>query len=360
MKGIERFISYKEMLILPDDEKLQYSGRIDFKNKREPLLIYPSSSIAIKFTGTTCKAIIKNKQAYWTNYLGCFIDGEQKTIEILNDDQSCLTLAEGLEDKEHTLLLFKRMDGCHRITFYGFVLDDHAKIVQIEDKPKRRIEVYGDSVSAGEVSEAVDYVGKVDPEHHGEFSNSWYSYGWMTARKLNAEIHNIAQGGIALLDHTGWFGTPDKIGLESTYNKLQYNPDLGEITPWNFKKYIPQVVVVAIGQNDNHPIDYMAADYYSNESKRWRMHYKEFVLNLRKIYKNATIILSTTILGHDPSWDRSIEEVCKEIQDDKVYHFMYSQNGVGTCGHIRISEAEQMSKELTVFIEGLGEKVWEN
>ena len=48
--------------------------------------------------------------------------------------------------------------------------------------PKRKIEVYGDSVSAGEVSEALDFVGKEDPEHNGEYSNSWYSYAWMTAK----------------------------------------------------------------------------------------------------------------------------------------------------------------------------------
>ena len=51
--------------------------------------------------------------------------------------------------------------------------------------------MYGDSVSAGEVSEAVEYTGKPDPEHNGQYSNSWYSYAWMTARRLDAEIHDI-------------------------------------------------------------------------------------------------------------------------------------------------------------------------
>ena len=46
------------------------------------------------------------------------------------------------------------------------------------------MEVFGDSVSCGEVSEALKYVGKPDPEHDGEYSNSWYSYAWITARKL--------------------------------------------------------------------------------------------------------------------------------------------------------------------------------
>ena len=58
------------------------------------------------------------------------------------------------------------------------------------------MEVYGDSVSAGEVSETVDYVGKVDPVHDGHFSNCYYSYSWMCARKLGAKLHDIAQGGI--------------------------------------------------------------------------------------------------------------------------------------------------------------------
>lgn len=34
-----------------------------------------------------------------------------------------------------------------------------------------------------------------------------------------------------------------------------------------FSRYIPHVVVVAIGQNDNHPVDYMAEDYDSENPK---------------------------------------------------------------------------------------------
>jgi len=360
MDNLNQFVENSEILILPNNENLQYSGRIDFTNEEEPMFVFPCSYIALRFTGTTCKIIIKNKHSYWTNYLGYIIDGKQEKIMIQDEEQVCLTLADNLEDKEHTLLLFKRMDACHTVIFYGFVFDKGVKISKAEDKPNRRIEVYGDSVSAGEVSEAVDYVGKADPEHQGEFSNSWYSYAWMTARKLNAQIHNIAQGGIALLDHTGWFAAPDYIGMEQVYNKLQYNPETGEVNTWDFKCYTPHVIIVAIGQNDNHPVDYMAADYNSEESKNWRTHYKAFIQNLRAIYKEATIVLATTILRHDFSWDKAIEEVTQDLQDNKVYHFIYSQNSVGTHGHIRIPEADRMSDELAAFINSLGEEIWNN
>ena len=57
----------------------------------------------------------------------------------------------------------------------------------------------------------MDYTGKTDPEHQGGYSNSWYSYAWMTARMLNAQIHDIAQGGIALMDGQGWFHEPSRL-----------------------------------------------------------------------------------------------------------------------------------------------------
>ena len=69
------------------------------------------------------------------------------------------TLAEGLSEGTHELLLFKRMDSCHTFTFYGFEIDDGAKVLPLPEKPKRKMEFFGDSVSCGEVSEAVEYVG---------------------------------------------------------------------------------------------------------------------------------------------------------------------------------------------------------
>ena len=83
----------------------------------------------------------------------------------------------------------------------------------------------------------------------------------ITARNLNAEINNNAQGGIAVLDGTGYF-TPvyGYLGLESTYDKLRYSAELGKVNKWDFNNYIPQVVIMAFGQNDCHPIDYINKD----------------------------------------------------------------------------------------------------
>lgn len=381
------------MWIKPDHELLQYSGRIDFTDPLAPVWVFPCTSVAVRFTGTSVKVKLENHHFYWDNYMGYFLDGKQGRILLPESGQAVLTIGEGLENKVHELLFFKRMDACHMVSFYGFEVEEDAEIYPLEEKPSRRIEVYGDSVSAGEVSEAVEYAGKEDPEHNGEYSNSWYSYAWITARKLNAQIHDIAQGGIALLDGTGWFAEPEYRGMESCYDKIIYHPEAGQEVSWDFRKYRPHLVIVAIGQNDSHlpivavgqndshlPIvavgqndshlpvhgedstyDYMAEEPQGSRAQNWREHYRDFIKKLREIYPRAEIILQTTILAHSPEWDTSIETVYRQLreQDKHLHHFKYSQNGCGTKGHIRIPEAEQMAEELTAFIQGLGEDIWQ-
>lgn len=310
------------MYIYPDNAALQYSGRIDFDCPAEPVFVYAASYVKLIFTGTFVKVKISNRRNYWTNYIGYILDGVQGKFALdMEQGAKVYTIAENLKSGRHELLLFKRMDSC------------------------------------GEVSEALEYVGKPDPEHDGEYSNSWYSYAWITARKLGAELHDTSQGGIALLDHTGWFMEPDYLGVESCYDKLEYCPALSKVKAWDFKKYQPQVVVVAIGQNDNHPVDYMAENYQSEKSVYWRKRYQEFIEKLMELYPDSQIILTTTILMHDKNWDTSIEEVCRRIDSSRVHHFMYQKNGSGTPGHIRIPEAEEMAEELSAYINSLGD-IW--
>lgn len=348
------------MFVSPDNENLQYSGRIDFDDASAPVLVYAASWVKMVFTGTSAAVSLANHRSYWTNEMGYFIDGEQGRIRLRDDaERETYTLAENLADGRHELLFFKRMDSCHTVTFYGFTVDDGAKLFLPEAKPDRRIEVYGDSVSCGEVSEALDYIGKEDPVHDGQYSNSWYSYAWMTARKLGAELHDISQGGIALLDDTGWFMEPKYVGVESCYDKIEYHPMLGPTKQWDFSAYTPQVVIVAIGQNDNHPVDYMAEDYEGAQGRYWRQHYRMFVERLMELYPRAQIILATTILQHHANWDKAIGEVCAGLSSERVHHFLYRRNGAGTPGHIRIPEAEEMAEELSAYIRSLGEEIWD-
>lgn len=354
VKNIDR---KKYSFIEGDNSNFQYIGRIDFENPKIPTLIYAGSYIKTKFEGTSISLWIKNHYNSYESAIGYIIDGkiEGKVVIEEHEEEIVLNIKENLENKVHDLILFKRADASHYVDFYGLILDKNCNILYSGDKPKRKIECFGDSISAGQVCEALDYAGKEDPEHNGELSNAWYSYSMMTARNLNAELNNNAQGGIALFNNTGYF-VDGTIGLEQTYDKLRYNPQLGDYTQWDFSRFTPNVVIMAIGQNDAYPEDYINIDM--ERRKKWKEKYKEIMRYLRVKYPNSLFVIITTILCHDKGWDEALDEIRYELDDKKVVRYLFERNGCGTPGHVRIPEAEEMADELTAFIESFGEDIW--
>lgn len=342
-----------------DQKELVYSGRIDRRNPKKPEFIFPASSLQFRFFGRSAILVLENRNVYWENYVGAIVDGEQRCWHLNREGRTEISFLDKEEqDSYHEILFFKRQDSCHEIQLCALLISEGGRILEAPSKPRRKMEVYGDSVSAGEVSEAVNDTGKVDPEHQGEYSNSWYSYAWITARKLRAELHDIAQGGIALMDGTGWFYAPDSIGMETVWNQVHYHPAFGKQVFWDFSAYIPDLVVVAIGQNDSYPIDYMKEDVFGEQAVLWKKRYRAFLEGIRRKYPKASIVCCTTLLIHDIGWDRAIKQVCQELEDKQITYFEFRRTGRGTPGHLRISEAEEMAEELAAYVEGLGIEGW--
>lgn len=336
-----------EQKIKPNHENLQYMGRIDVTDAESPLFIYAGSSVKITFHGESISAAIENWHNWNDNYLGIVIDNKIHNRIYLNKDRKehIYTLAEHLPNEPHEIVLYKMQDSVHYFALKSILLDEQALLLPNREKPNLKLEFYGDSITCGACCEAFGYEGKEDPDSAGEYCNAWYSYSMITARKLNAEIHNVAQGGISLLDRTGYFELPDTRGMLSVYDKLRYVTPFG-LSDWDFHKYIPDIVVVAIGQNDAYPEALLTEAYKEN----WKKQYSFLLASLRKHYPHAYIITATTVMIHDGQWDEMIEQAGVALQDTKIMKFTYSQNGAVTTGHIRISEAFIMAEELTEFI----------
>lgn len=350
------------MKICFNDEKIKYTGRIDICNEGA-WFYYASSQAEVRFTGSEISAQINMNTVWGMVSLGYVIDGREGRIPIpkYNDGKPAVyQIANSLEpDKEHTLILFKRQAANHSFELMSFECD--GEFLTPAPHKKLRLEFYGDSVSAGEVSEAVDFVGRCDPaSHDGIYDNAYKSYTWKTARKLDAELHNISQGGIAVFDRTGWFHGPEMIGMESVYDKLCYFPEggpvPGRITEWDFSRYIPHGVIFALGQNDQHnpatgKDDIDIADPATRE--KWKNGYKKIVNDIRRHYPSETkYVFITTLLIHDPQWDRAIDEITEELKAEgaEAYHFMFTGNGAVTPGHPREQEHEKMASELAAFL----------
>lgn len=343
------------MFYSADDERFIYSGRIDDENKKAPVFAYPATNVRVRFKGTKVSVRLKCTETDWRCFFGFFIDGQQGHLEFFYDGKEHdYLLGEGLCDTWHELMIFKRQDQCHYMTFLGIEAEE---IKRPCENPEKKIEVIGDSISCGEVSEAVLFEGQLDPPCRGEFSNAYYSYGWILARKMNAEIHLTSESGIALLENTGYFNQTDESGtnaqgMEDCFDYIEFNRYLNnaEKKPWDFSRWTPDIVIVALGQNDANPGDIMTNDFYGTKAVNWKKHYKAFVGKLMNLYPRAEIICTTSIMIHSLLWDAAIDEIIKQIASERVHHFLYSRTASATPGHVRISEADEMADELRAYI----------
>lgn len=343
------------MIFRPDDKKLSYEGRVKITPDCS-VMYYPGSSVTMRVKADKISFTL-NERRYWgTLSLGLIVDGELRkpfTLDKENVGKDTEYSVE-LDGGEHTVTIYKMHAGNHILTFKNFSVD--GELLDPPEKPKLKLEVFGDSVSAGEVTMAVDCVGKSDPENHDSiYDNSYYSFVMMTARMLNARIHNNSQGGIALFDGTGYFNLPETIGLETTFDKECYIKDAG-YTDWDFTRYTPDVVIIAIGQNDNHEEGKSDRDINDPSTRTaWKTRYKEIVETLHSHYYTAKYVLTTTLLMHDKAWDDCIEELKNELRAEGIptYHNVFTRNGAATPGHPRIPEDEEMARELTGFIRGI-------
>ncbi len=341
-------IEQGKKLISPDNSCFQYMGRIDDEDPARPVLIWPGSTVDVQFTGTYAAAVLKNIDLQEHTYFGAFIDGVQQSFEMKKGRQDELyILAEGLEDGWHTLRLLKRLAASNYVEFAGLVVDENAQVKNPQHKYDMKLEVYGDSVSAGELTEALFYEGHSDPPHHSQYDNVHFSYAMSLARKLNAELHDIAQGGIALFDGTGYFCADQLTGMLSCYDKLEYSPYYPK-KDWDFSRWQPDTVIIALGQNDANPEpERIKTPEYR---RKWKDAYIGFLNDLRSKYPGARFVLILTVLGHDPTWDDALDEICAEVDSPEVTHYRFRRCGKATNGHPRATEQEEMAGELYNYL----------
>ena len=337
--------------------ELYLSGRIGREADGSLLFCWAGSFFRFILRGRHARIRIRNERSHYQSALGIVMNGFEGRTE-LEDGVQELDLSPFLIDEVNDITVYKRQDGCHR--FFLLSLEAEGELLPAPPHPDRRIEIFGDSVSCGEVCEAMHLTGRDDPEgHDGIYSNSWYSYGWQTARALEAEIHLTAQGGVALQPGRGWFNDP-YVGMTEIWDKLNYNDNLGPRTPWQTEKYIPQLVIAALGQNDAHPGDFMAEDPHGTQAEQWKRDYIAFLGQLRSAYPRARIILTATVLMHHPAWEDALDEIAARAGriDPRILRFRFRRAGIATPGHPRISEQTEMARELTSFIRGLGAGIW--
>jgi hypothetical protein len=342
-----------------DHKFFDYMGRIDVSDKYAPQFFYAGSMVRFRFTGSSLTVVLNRNDMWGAQFLTAVIDGKEYRIKSdLADNwlDTVVTFADDLGEGVHSASIVKMQEAPERFVFRGAIVD---RLLPPALDDKLKLEVFGDSVCAGEVTDAIGFEANFDPEMANcIYDNVLHSFVMLTAKNLSARIHNNSQGGIALLNGTGWFHAPDFIGLETTYNQMCYVPEQGAVSAWDFSRYTPDYVIIEVAQNDQRDwtteSDSLTLSDPAHKA-RWTGKYMEIVRDLHSHYKTAKYIFTTTIMNHKPEWDEALVEMAAALTAEGIpcYKNTFTDNGCGTDGHPRYSEQMKMADELTAFIRKL-------
>ncbi|ADY29739.1 SGNH/GDSL hydrolase family protein [Cellulophaga lytica] len=337
--------STTKTIITNTNKDITYWGRVNSNTTDSTDLHWSGTSIKLNFEGTSIQALLQDEKG--ENYYNVLVDNDSAKLLRLDTTKRYYTLASNLKKGKHTVELFKRTEWDKgKTSFFGFKLNKQGKILP-KDAPKaRKIEFYGNSITAGYAVE--DFTGKDRPD--STYTNNYLSYAALTARHFNAEYRAICKSGIGVT--VSWF----PIIMPELYNRLDPN---NQNSVWDFSLYQPDVVVVNLFQNDSWIVNMPKNEefkhrfgYKKPEDDFFITAYQNFITSLRKEYPKAKIICALGAMDatkENSKWMNFISKAAAKIADKNVYtHFMPYKN---TPGHPSINEQKEMAKSLIAFID---------
>jgi hypothetical protein len=331
--------------IYPNNQKIRYEGRIGIKDTVAEIY-WPGSQIEINFKGKRLRAIFQDTKG--KNYYNVILDNRSFWIMRPDTVFAEYTLADSLEEGEHNLKIYKRTEWNRGTTlFYGFKLDKGAEILNPPNRKQRKIEFYGNSITAGYAVE--DTTGK--DRSGGTFTNNYKTYAAIVARHFDAECHYIARSGIGVMA-----GFVPQI-MPEIYNRV--NPHDSN-SRWNFNLYQADIVVVNLLQNDSWMLQLPHRKEYQKRFSRGYVidedfivaSYARFIEALRDKYPAASIICmlgNMSITKEGSPWPGYVKKAVRVVNDSKVYTFFVPYVNCG--GHPKVKEQQDLANRLIRYIE---------
>ncbi|HLY09729.1 MAG TPA: SGNH/GDSL hydrolase family protein [Planctomycetota bacterium] len=324
----------------PRDPAIRLIGRFDDRDPAGPRMAWAGSTVAVKFTGSALNVQLRSSGA---DQFQVVLDGSPASVLALTKDATVYPVASGLPAKEHTAELFKRTEPLVGQTqLLGFQLEKGGKLLPNPSKIDRRIEVVGDSITCGYGNEA--------PKETEKFSaateNNYQAYGAMSARDLKADYVAIAWSG-------KWLFGPNAIPL--LYDRALPND---ADSKWDFKGWIPQVVVVNLGTNDFGP--------RNPTEQEWQDAYRAFIKVLRGNYPQCHVFCAVGSMMSDGypqgrkalstirQYTTGLVEALKKAGDKKIHYVEFDpqdmKNGIGADWHPSVKTHRLMADRLTAAI----------
>ncbi len=321
----------------PDNQYIQYTGRFDITNVKKPKSWAAGTYIKVKYKGDSCTFLLKDNNLYgkYKNYIEAVIDDTILKRIQTSPDRDTYTFGQGLAYGTHTIVICKNTESnIGYLEFSGLLVH---KLLRPDNKPERKIEFIGNSITSGtgsDISGVTCGTGEWFDQH-----NAYLSYGPLTARELKAQWHLSSVSGIGLIHSCCGL----KVTMHDVYDNLGFNQNA---IPWDFKRYIPDVVTICLGQNDG-----------IQDSTNFCRAYTSLIEEVRGHYPAATIICLSSPMANDTlahvlkNYLKGIVQYENKIGDPNIYCFFFSKSYNSGCdGHPDLKEHAMIAKELAPYI----------
>ncbi len=323
---------------------VRYVARVDYTDATGPRFAWSGSTVLARFTGSS----IGVKLSGPTTYFDVSIDGVmQSTTLMIASGTTSYPLATNLAAGPHELTVYRRNEpgigGTGDTTFLGLILDPAGGTLLPPSEPSaRRIEIVGDSITSGFGDESVNGA----CPNQLEAQNYDVAYGAVAARAVGADLITIAWTG------KGMYRNND--GTLTDTMPIYYGRTLPDQTTdtWNFASWIPQAVVIYLGNNDFGKGD-PGQEYVTT--------YNTFLARVRKNYPSALIIctigpnLTDPKLSEERTYVQGIVTAMNTAGDMNVVFLEMPQptaaEGTGCGGHPLAATHARMGAALAAELQ---------
>jgi hypothetical protein len=338
--------------VLTAKDLLPYGRTLITNDKLE--LISSAVHFGFSFEGDGVEVYASLPEWMDHNYLQYELDGVyQKRIKVSKDQNAPIHLNANGNGK-HTIWIYKATEATTGAVFIEKISGKNVRAIPNSNAPL--IEFIGNSITCGAAADASEVpcgTGVYHDQH-----NAYYAYGPRVARKLSANYILSSVSGIGI--YRTW--NREEPSMPQVYEKADFQ--VGSTRNWDFSRYTPKIVSIALGTNDLSNGD-GKTPRTPFDSARFVNGYIAFVQLVKSKYPSAQIVLlNSPMVGGEKNilLQNCLKAVKTKIDglhpaDKPVAVFFFKPMQAGGCtGHPDVEDHSVLADELFPFLKHLVEQ----
>ena len=326
-------------------------GRYIIDTEKELELISSAVHFGFSFEGKNCQVYASVTGENEHNYFQYTLDGVyQKKVRVEGNLPVPITLA-APEEGRHVVWIYKNTEAQTGPVIIQKIVAKSIVALKLPVRPV--IEFIGNSITCGAAADSSEIPCGMGAYH--DHHNAYYAYGPRVARALSVNFVMSCVSGIGV--YRNW--NSDGPAMPEVYEKSNLTASGDDL--WDFKKFVPKIVSIALGTNDFSNGD-GKRPRLSFDSANFVQHYISFVQLVKSKYPHAIIaLLSSPMVNGDnrTRLENCLKAVKQNIEtsfprDKPVALFFFNpMHATGCSGHPNVEEHAILANELIPFFQNL-------